>query len=116
MAQATPKVPTTRSADFVYYVADITAVDPLNLTQITMKPKCAAQRVFFRSTAGAAIVVTPELGPQYDNSGGAFNVTITLAANGTYTTEFPVSIIVSSSAAAEAIVMWWYGTGVDINK
>lgn len=116
MAQATPKVPTTRSADFVYYVADVTAVDPLNLTQITKKPKCAAQRVRFRSTAGAVIVVTPELGAQYDNSLGEFNVTITLAANESYTTEFPVSIIVSATAATEAIAMWWYGTGVDINK
>lgn len=116
MAQTCPKVPTTRSADFVHYVADITAVDPLNLTQITHKPQCAAQRVCLSSTAGATIVLTPELGAQYDNSGGAFNVTVTLAANERYTTEFPVSIIVSATAATQAICMWWYGTGININK
>lgn len=116
MPQNAPKVQTTRPADFVHYVADITAVDPLNLTQISFKPKCAAQRVRLRTAAGSVVVLTPELGSQYDNSGGAFNVTVTLAANESYTTEFPVSIIVSATAATEALVMWWYGTGLEINR
>jgi hypothetical protein len=116
MAHLAPKVPTTRSADFVHYVADIGAVDPLNLTTISAKPKCAAQRIRFFSVAGGAVVVRPEVGAQQqvEAAAGNFDVTITLAAN--YTTEFPITHLVSTAATISAVVMWWYGTGVDINK
>lgn len=118
MAHLAPKVPTTRSADFVYYVADIGAVDPLNLTTIAAKPKCAAQRIRFFSAAGGAVVVRPEVGAQQQvaAANGDYDVTITLAANVDYTTEFPITHLVSTAATISAVVMWWYGTGVDINK
>jgi len=118
MAQTAPKCPTTRACDFVHYVEDIGAVDPLNLTTISQKPKCAAQRVRFFSVAGGEVVVRPEVGAnqQVDAASGAYDVTIELAANADYTSEFPITHLVSTAATVSAIVMWWYGTGIDINK
>lgn len=118
MAQAAPKVHTTRSADFVHAVADCTAA-ALNLTTISEKPKCAAQRVRFfngSSDASETVTVTPELGPNQT----PFNVTFLVGPRQDYTTEFPIKTIVSATDAGDgvvsAVVMWWYGTGIDINK
>jgi len=121
MAQTAPKVQTTRSADFVYFVADVSAVDPLNLTQIAEKPKCAAQRIRFFNSGGSAatVVVRPEVGPnqQVKATNGDYDVTVHLGILLDYTTEFPATHLVSASSAdISAIVMWWYGTGIDVNK
>ena len=88
---------------------------------IAAKPKCAAQRIrFFKSDAAAGTVtLRPEVGSQQqvEAAAGTYDVVVGIPGIDGYTTEFPVTHIVTASGGTiSAIVMWWYGTGIDINK
>jgi len=117
MAESASKGHFTRAADFVHAVADCTSAN-LNLTTISQKPKHAAQRVRFFNTDGLAhltVTVTPELGAGQT----PFNIALSVGPHRDYTTEFPVAAIVSATSDAghiEALVMWWTGSSLNINK
>lgn len=114
-ADASSKGQLNRGCDFVHPVADCTSA-ALNVTTISQKPHSAAQRIrFFNAdTAIRTVTVTPELG----SAMATFNVAVPIPAGGDYTTEFPISTIVSAtgSAVVSAIVMWWVGSSTRINK
>ena|SRR3990167_5839809 len=109
MAVPAPKVETTRTADLVHSVADITSGN-LDLTGISGKPKHAAQllRLNNASAGNLSAVLTPEKGS---------NITVVVNAGQQYEVIAPISAIVASgSGALSALAYWWLGNSGEINK
>jgi|ERR1044071_9756279 hypothetical protein len=116
MAETAPRGQFNRAADFVHPVPDCTAA-ALNLTTISKKANHAAQRIRFFNADPAVqtVTVTAEVGPRQT----PFNVPIPIGPGREYTTEFPISAIVSATSGTgviSAIVMWWSGSTTRINK
>lgn len=109
MATLAPSADTTRPADLVHSVADITSGN-LDLTAISGKPSHAAQMIRLNNATTGALsaVLTPEKGS---------NITVVVNAGQQYEVNAKISAIVASgSGALSALVHWWPGATTSFNK
>lgn len=104
----TPQADTGKTATSAHNIADLSSAN-VDLTAISLKPKFAAQLVRLNNaTAGTlSAVMTPENGA---------DITVPVNAGQQYEVTVPIKTIKNTSGALSALVYWWAGATLDINK
>lgn len=103
-----PQADTSKTATSAHNIADLSSAN-VDLTAITAKPKFAAQLVRLCNATAAALsaVLTPENGS---------DITVPVPPNDHYEVKVPIKTIKNTSGALSALVYWWAGGTLDINK